>query len=162
MPDMLVKLYDIREDGRLLDEQRARGVLIRKPIGPEKHLLVEWAGRIFGERRASELDCAFSNRPVSCFVAIANESPVGFACYDATALGYLGPMGVVESHRRQGIGKALLHAALLDMKLKGYGYAIIGWVGPVDFYTKAAGAVVIPDTDPVPGIYKTMLTREAP
>ena len=37
---------------------------------------------------------------------------------------------------------------MLDMKLKGYGYAIIGWVGPAAFYEKAVGAVMIPGSEP--------------
>ncbi|WP_191092515.1 hypothetical protein [Francisella sp. SYW-9] len=35
------------------------------------------------------------------------------------------------------IGKALLKPCLVDMKLKGYAYTIIGTVGPADFYEKA-------------------------
>jgi len=100
---------------------------------------------------------ALTNRPVTCFIAILNQALIGFACYDATAPGYFGPMGVDESYRFQGTGKALLLACLLDMKLKGYGYAIIGWGGPAEFYRKIVGAVEIPDSDSKPSIYKTML-----
>ena len=46
-------------------------------------------------------------------------------------------------------------AALLDMKLKGYGYAIIGGVGPADFYRRAVGAEIIPGSED--SIYKTMI-----
>lgn len=35
-------------------------------------------------------------------------------------------------------------AYLLEMKLKGYGYAIIEAVGPVEFYAQVVGAVGIP------------------
>jgi hypothetical protein len=34
------------------------------------------------------------------------------------------------------------------MKLKGYGYAIIGGVGPAEFYRKSAGAADIPNSTP--------------
>jgi GNAT superfamily N-acetyltransferase len=80
---------------------------------------------------------------------------VGFACYDASTLGYFGPTGVDEPFRGQGIGKALLLACLLEMKLKGYGYAIIGWIGPQEFYEKAVGALVIPES--TPGFWKDWL-----
>ena len=44
------------------------------------------------------------------------------------------------------------------MKLKGYGYAIIGWAEPpADFYRKTVGAIEIPEHGATPGIYKTML-----
>ncbi len=36
-----------------------------------------------------------------------------------------------------------------------YGYAIIGWAGPQEFYEKAVGAVAIPDS--TPGIWKDWL-----
>ena len=43
------------------------------------------------------------------------------------------------------------------MRLKGYGYAIIGWIGPGEFYRKTVGAVEIPDS--TPGIWKDWLHR---
>ena len=42
------------------------------------------------------------------------------------------------------------------MRLKGYGYAAIGAVGPAEFYRKAVGAVPIPNS--WPGIYHDLLT----
>jgi hypothetical protein len=41
------------------------------------------------------------------------------------------------------------------MKQQGYGYAIIGAVGPADFYAKAVGAVPIEAS--APGIYRGLL-----
>ena len=62
---------------------------------------------------------------------------------------------VAEAHRGKGIGKALLLACLQEMKLKGYGYAIIGWVSSEEFYEKSAAAIAIPDS--TPGIWKDWL-----
>jgi GNAT superfamily N-acetyltransferase len=157
MPDMLVKLYDLKDDWGFIAEQEALGIIIRKPIGPEKALIVDWVREQFADAWASEADQAISNRPISCFVAIRDLELIGFACYDATALGFFGPTGVTEACRGKGTGKALLLACLLDMKLKGYGYAIIGSVGPAAFYEKAAGATLIPDS--TPGLWKTWLER---
>jgi GNAT superfamily N-acetyltransferase len=155
MTDMLVKLYEIPDDWSFLAQQAALGITIRKPLGPENHLVVAWVREKFEEAWASEVDAALSNRPVSCFIALHLGELAGFSCYDATALGFFGPGGVGESFRGRGTGKALLRACLLDMKLKGYGYAIIGDAGPQEFYTKAAGAVAIPAS--TPGIYKGLL-----
>jgi GNAT superfamily N-acetyltransferase len=158
MTDMLVKLYDLDNDWSFSAEQEKLGITIRKPIGPEKHLIVDWVKRKFLlDAWASETDMALSNRPITCFVAIKNKKLIGFACYDATALGFFGPTGVARPHRGKGTGKALLLACLLDMKLKGYGYAIIGSVGPADFYRKAASAVEIPDS--TPGIWEDWMRR---
>jgi len=158
MTDMLVKLYDLNDDWSFLNEQARLGITVRKPIGAEKHLVVNWVrSRFHLDAWASETDVAFSNRPISCFIAINKNKLIGFACYDASALGFFGPTGVLKSQRGQGTGKALLLACLLDMKLKGYGYAIIGFIGPGEFYRKAVGAVEIPDS--TPSIWKDWLHR---
>jgi hypothetical protein len=155
MHDMLVKLYNLPGDCPVVEKAMDHDVFIRKPIGPERHLVVEWVKTKFNKAWSSETDMAFSNRPVSCFIALKGQKLVGFACYDATALGYFGPTGVEAAFRNKGVGTALLFAALQDMKLKGYGYAIIGGVGPSEYYKKAVGATDIPES--TPGIWKTWL-----
>ena len=157
MPDMLVKLYDLENNWDFVARQEALDVTIRKPIGPENMLIVEWVRETFNEGWASEVDVALHNHPVSCYIAVKDEILIGFACYDATALGFFGPTGVDEAQRGKGTGSALLLACLLDMKLKGYGYAVIGAAGPVEFYRKVVGAEVIPAS--TPGIYQGMLRK---
>jgi GNAT superfamily N-acetyltransferase len=155
MSDMLIKLYDLDDDWRLIAEQKERGITIRKPIGPEKHKIMDWVADNFSTGWAAEADVAISNTPRSCFVAVKASEIIGFACYDATALGFFGPIGVAESYRGKGTGKALLKACLLDMKLKGYGYAVVGDVNAPEYYQKTVGAFEIPDSSP--GIYKNRI-----
>ncbi|MBP5231616.1 MAG: GNAT family N-acetyltransferase, partial [Clostridia bacterium] len=62
---------------------------------------------------------------------------------------------VEESLRGRGIGGALLLRCLEAMRDEGYGYAIIGGAGPVDYYRKVCGAEIIEDS--VPGIYKDLI-----
>jgi predicted N-acetyltransferase YhbS len=57
--------------------------------------------------------------------------------------------------RKHGIGTGLLFACLEDMRQQGYGYAIVGGVGPTAFYSKAVGAVLIEGSDP--GVYRGLL-----
>ena len=151
--DMLVKLYDLDDDWGFLADQKNRGITIRKPIGPEKHLIIEWVSETFGPAWAAETGAALGNRPWTCFAAVKEEAFIGFACYDATALGFFGPIGVAPSHRGGGTGRALLLACLLDMKLKGYGYAVVGAVKDIDFFNKTVGAVEIGGS--TPGFYRT-------
>ena len=158
--DMLIKLYDLEDDRPFIAEQKNRGITIRKPIGPEKHLIIEWVSETFSPAWAAETDAALSNRPWSCFAAIKKEAFIGFACYDATAPGFFGPIGVAETHRGDGTGKALLLSCLLDMKLKGYGYAVVGSVKDIDFFKKTVGAIEIPDS--VPGYYRDMVRKLEP
>jgi hypothetical protein len=152
-PDMLIKLFEIEDDRRLLAERKKSAITIRKPIGPDKHILIDWVSDHFGAGWAGETDTAISNKPRTCFIAVKEATIIGFACYDATALGFFGPIGVEKSHRNQGTCKALMTACLLDMKLKGYGYAIVGAVEDTEYYKKTVGALEIPDASP--GVYAT-------
>jgi len=93
-------------------------------------------------------------------VAVKDANIVGFACYDATALGFFGPIGVAESYRNKGTGRALMAACLLDMKLKGYGYAIVGSVKDTAYYKNEIGAVEIPNS--FPGIYRYRIEDSRP
>jgi predicted N-acetyltransferase YhbS len=82
---------------------------------------------------------------------------IGFAAYECTRRAFFGPTAVAEAHRGAGVGTALLLAALHGLAELGYVYGIIGGVGPAEFYAKAVGATLIPDS--APGIYTDSLTR---
>ena len=160
MTDMLIKLYEIKDDWQFLVKQQALGITIRKPIGPEKHSVIAWVSDHFGAAWASETDVALSNKPATCFVALKDANIIGFSCYDATALGFFGPIGVESSHRKNGTGTALMTACLLDMKLKGYGYAIVGAIQNANYYKNAVGALEIPDSSP--GFYHSQIRASHP
>jgi GNAT superfamily N-acetyltransferase len=128
---------------------------VRKPIGPEYDTVVRWICDRFSPAWSSEASAALANRPITLFIAQQGNDLQGFCCYDATARGFVGPIGVVESARGTGVGAALLLACLHDMRTMGYGYAIAGHVGAPDFFRKVAGATEIPDS--TPGLYANML-----
>ena len=153
--DMLVKLYDLPDSRPAYDRLQQAGITMRRALAPEKHKVTAWVRETFSEAWASETEVAFSRRPVSCFIAIQQKLIVGFACHDATCLNFFGPTGVAPTAQNGGIGKALLFACLEAMKHQGFGYAIIGGVGPAEFYEKAVGAVAIEGS--APGIYRGLL-----
>lgn len=155
MPDMLVKLYELPPLEPVLEAQRQKGIDIRRGLAPEKKQVLAWVGEHFSDYWVSECDVAFTRQPVSCFIAVQDNTVLGFACYDTAARGFFGPTGVDERQRGRGIGAALLLMTLHGMLQVGYGYAIIGAVGPADFYTRVAGATVIPDS--TPGVYRGLL-----
>jgi len=157
MTDMLVKLYALPPLEAALERQASQGITIRRAIAPEKHHVLAWVRQHFSEFWVSETDSAFANRPVSCWLAVEGPSLIGFGCYDATAKGFFGPTGVSEAARGRGTGAALLIACLHDMRAQGYGYGIIGGVGPIEFYARTVGATVIDDS--TPGIYGGMLRQ---
>jgi ribosomal protein S18 acetylase RimI-like enzyme len=151
MPDMLVRLYALPDQNRTLKE----GYVVRRATAYDKSVMLHWLSENFSSQWASEADVAFSRQPISCFIALHQEILVGFSCYEATCRGYFGPGGVLEAYRGQGFGTVLLLECLRSMKEMGYAYAIIGGVGPKEFYVKAVGAIEIPDS--TPGIYTTPL-----
>ncbi|MBW2470147.1 MAG: GNAT family N-acetyltransferase, partial [Deltaproteobacteria bacterium] len=53
MADMLIKLYEIERPGEFEADQRALGIEIRKPIGPEKQAVIAWVIDQFGDAWAS-------------------------------------------------------------------------------------------------------------
>ena len=156
MKDMLVKLYDLPNNCEELQELSKR-ISFRRPLAAEKSIVNNWVKSEFGDGWESEVDVSFSRKPITTFIAIQNDQILGFATYDAAYLNFLGPMGVKKSNRKKGLGKALLFLALNSMKEMGYAYAIIGGVGPAEFYEKTFDAKVIDGSDP--GIYKGILSH---
>lgn len=148
MTDMLVKLYNLPPLGPHFVAQTEHGITLRRAIAPEKHHVLAWVRHHFSESWASETDVGFSRQPPSIWLATLDQSLIGFACWDATARGFLGPMGVTEPARGHGTGAALLLAALHDMHAHGYIYGVIGGVGPAEFYERVCGATIIPDSTP--------------
>lgn len=160
MMDMLVRLYALPEGEGLRRELKERGILVRRCNPYESHILEEWVGRCFSPKWVSECRIAMSHQPTGCIIATRERRIVGFACFDTTARGFFGPMGVDESLRGEGVGKALLITALEQMKALGYAYAVVGGVGPSEFYARAVGATPIADSDP--GIYADLLPDHPP
>lgn len=154
--DILVKLYDLPPLD--LSRTQAAGVTIRRPIAPEKHVVTAWIGEHFGAGWVSETERAFANHPISCLIAIREEEILGFACYDATALGIFGPTGVAPEARGQGVGAALFMVTLYAMREQGYVYAVVGGAGPIDFYLRLVDGIVVPGS--WPGLYRGMLGWE--
>lgn len=155
MPDMLVNLYELPE---IINYREGldSSIKIKCAMAPDSGRVCDFIRENFGDGWADETKKALYNTPPSCFIAVKDKKILGFACYDATALGYFGPVGVLENLRGTGIGGALTLRCMLAMREKGYGYAIIGWVGPVAFYEKICGAKIIEPSRP--GYYKNMIS----
>ena len=151
MPDLLVNLLKLppRED------TSTQGFILRRAQPFELTPVCNFVTENFSHSWADEISVGFARQPVSVFVVTIDRELVGFAAYECTRRGFFGPTGVVEAARGKGIGKALLLASLEALREMGYVYAIIGAVGPVRFYQKTVGAIIIPDSEP--GIYTDSL-----
>ena len=153
MPDLLVNLLKLPASPAASQE-----FLVRRAQPFELSIVRSFVAEKFSPRWADEVSVGFSRQPVSVFIATKEKRVIGFAAYECTSRGFFGPMGVAESAQHEGAGKALLLAALAALREMGYVYAIIGAAGPVRFYQKAVGAIVIPDSEP--GIYTDILKSE--
>lgn len=158
MKDMLVRLIGLPdvslEEARLLKKEK---VVFRRAIAPEKHLMSGWASEHFGEYWQSEVEVAFSRQPVACWLAQRGNDILGFACYETTARNFFGPTGTLESERGKGIGKLLLIKSLESMRAMGYAYAIVGGVGPAEFYQKTVNAKIIEESEI--SIYENLIRK---
>jgi len=156
MSDRLVKLYDLPALEPVIKKLQQDQIVIRRAAAYEKFQIVDWVRLTFGLPWASECDVAFSNHPVSCFLATSRGSLVGFACYDSTCKDFFGPLGVSKDFQKRSIGKALLLRSLCAMAENGYAYAIIGdSADAADFYSKVIDCHEIKDSSP--GIYRDRL-----
>jgi GNAT superfamily N-acetyltransferase len=148
LPDLLVPLY-----GDLPAHGVPGGVWIGRPLAHQAPAVLSFVARTFGTGWEAEARTAFSGVPATLQVAVdtASGEVIGFCCWDCTARGFLGPVGVSGAHRGSGTGRALVTATLRSMREAGYAYAIVGAAGPVEFFRRCCGATVIEGSDP--GLY---------
>jgi GNAT superfamily N-acetyltransferase len=157
MADLLVKLYELPASAPLVERLRHEGIEIRRPIAAEKSTVTRWVDQQFSNGWACECEIAFAHRPIGCIVATHRDTLCGFACYGVACPDFLGPIGVAAEWRKQDVGTALLLTGLDGLRSQGYAYAIIGWAGPIGFFQKAVGAIVIENSEP--RIYRRRLKK---
>ena len=106
MQDMLVRLLDLPD---ISDEEKnlfeKEGISFKRPITPEKSLVVDWVAKHFSKNWADETEAAFTSLPVNCFIAQRNQEILGFPVLKALQRIFLAPR---ESFRPKG-GKALVN-----------------------------------------------------
>ncbi len=158
MSDMLVNLLKLPPLADVLTESSGAGVSVRRARVWEMSAARVFVEEHFSASWADEISVGYARQPVSVFLATREGRIVGFAAYECTARAFFGPTGVRESERGRGVGRALLIACLWGLRDLGYVYGIIGGVGPVEFYERAVGATLIPDS--APGFYADPLRRD--
>lgn len=150
MPDLLVNLLKLP-----VLENASDDFLVRRAQPFELTPVRHFVATNFSASWADEIAVGFARQPLTVFIATLEREIVGFAAYECTRRGFFGPTGVIQNAQGKGIGKALLLASLCGLRELGYVYAIIGAAGPVRFYQKTVGAIIIPDSEP--GIYTDAL-----
>lgn len=153
MSDLLVNLLKLPAP----ESSPTQSFIIRRAQPFELSPVREFVAANFSTAWADEISVGFTRQPITVFIATIDRELVGFAAYECTRRGFFGPTGVAENAQGKGIGTALLLASLWGLREMGYVYAIIGAAGPVDFYQKTVGAIIIPDSEP--GIYADGLKK---
>lgn len=150
MPDMLVRLYALPAAGDALARLAANGVTCRRAESYERTAVLDFV-RCHWPAWGDEMEAAYARVPPTACIAVQGGKVIGFAAFNATRPGLFGPTGVLEAERKRGIGRVLLIQCLEALAAEGYAYAIIGGVGPAEFYARAVGATIIEGSEP--GIY---------
>jgi len=151
MPDLLVNLLKLPAS-----ENNVQSDVVIRPGQPfELTPIRQFIQQNFSTSWADEVSVGFANKPVTVFIATIDGQLVGFAAYECTRRAFFGPMGVLDQVKGRGIGRYLVLACMKGLREMGYVYGIIGAAGPIEFYQKTVGAVVIENSDP--GIYRDFL-----
>lgn len=151
--DMIASLQNLPEI------QIADSIKIKRAFVGEKDDILKFVESKFGKHWRGEVEHALMQESPKCFIATENGKLIGFACYDATAKGFFGPIGIDPDKRGGNVGKALLVRTLSAMREYGYAYAIIGWVKSAEmFYRKTVNAEFIKGGNPENSIYANLIS----
>jgi GNAT superfamily N-acetyltransferase len=133
-------------------------IKLKRAFPGDKEEILNFVHENFQANWAYEVEQSLMQSPGKCFIATEEGKLLGFACYDASAKGFFGPIGVLSSERGKKIGTLLLLRTLESMREYGYGYAIIGWVSEAEkFYRKTVSAEYIKNGEPENSIYSNLI-----
>lgn len=116
------------------------GVTVRRADPADLPALTAFARDTFGGTWAGELAGSVGRPAAGAHLAERDGEILGFAAYGSCRPSWFGPMGTAPAAEGSGVGGVLLRRCLRDQAAAGIGAAQIGWVGPVPFYSGAAGA----------------------
>ena len=136
-------------------------IRLKRAFPGDKEEILTFITEHFNKNWTGEAEKAILQEPGKCFIATRKGKLLGFACFDATAKGFFGPIGVAPEKRGSKIGAALLIRTLEAMRESGYAYAIIGWVDDAErFYRKLVNAEFIPGGEPENSVYSNLIKME--
>lgn len=127
-PDLLLKLYEIRDDPEIMERIEKQGIRIKRVMPMNITAVYNFIRDRFALSWADECLPAMLNG--DCYVAVRDHELLGFIAVDVPSKDFLGPIGVIPSERHKGIAKALDLTGMKALRAKGYQYAISGMVHP--------------------------------
>src|SRR5690606_18925696 len=118
----------------------SRGYRIDRARPGEADAVAAWVEDQFSPTWALEARRSFLSSEPGVHLARRGGELVAFAVHDGNnrGLGWFGPAGTLAPHRGRGLATVLLWACLRDIAAAGHDRATIAWIGPRDFYARAA------------------------
>jgi mycothiol synthase len=130
----------VRETATAESRLRENGITVRPAVRDDIPRLIDFAERNFGGDWPGEITDSIGRDRAGCHLAVRDDEILGFAAYGSSRPSWFGPMGTAATAEGLGIGGVLLRRCLADQRAHGYDRVEIGWVGPLPFYSGAAGA----------------------
>jgi mycothiol synthase len=120
------------------------GITVRRATPDDASALVEFARSTFGASWAGEVAHSIDREGAGLHLAVRGSVSggeiLGFAAFGSSRPSWFGPMGTAPTAQGLGIGGVLLRRCLREQHELGITRSQIGWVGPVPFYARNAGA----------------------
>lgn len=126
----------------LAERAAAAGYTVRRAGPADRAALTEPIALGFSRAWSFEIERALDLPVPAVHIALAEDGELAaFAAHDGNnrGLGWFGPAGTFKPHRQRGLGEALLLACLVDVAEAGLPRCTIAWIGPREFYERAAG-----------------------
>ena len=130
----------VRETGTGERRLAEAGITVRLAHRDDIPRLIAFAETAFGGDWPGEVTDSIGRDRAGCHLAERDGEILGFAAYGSSRPSWFGPMGTAPAAEGLGIGAVLLRRCLADQRAHGHRRVEIGWVGPVPFYSGAAGA----------------------
>ena len=155
-PDLIAKLYTLREDSSLEASLAAKGIRVKRVMPPDFTQVYEFIRDNFAQSWADEALAAMMNGV--CYTAVREGRILAFGCVGAIAPDYAGPGGTLPEARGLGINTLLVQKSFRYLKDQGFKYAVSGSVSPAErrVVEKVADVIAVEDSE---GAYGDLLRK---
>ena len=155
-PDLIAKLYTLREDPALEASLAKQGIHAKRVMPPDFTKVYEFIRDNFAHSWADEALSAMIHGV--CYVAVRDGQLLAFSCAGAIAPDYTGPGGTIPEARRLGISEMLNQKTFRYLKEQGFQYSVCGSVAPTQrrVLERIADMIVVEDSEDA---YENLLRR---
>ncbi len=145
-PDMIAKLYTLRENPAAEASLEEKGIRIKRVMSPDFTKVYEFIRDSFAPSWADEALAAMMNG--ACYAAVRDGRLLAFGCAGGIAPDYAGPGGTIPEACGNGINGVMIQKSLRFLKEKGFQYAVCGSVSMTEkrILERIVDVVVVEDS----------------